>query len=53
MKDPYKICYKCINFGAKNCPNSFLCFALEDKPYFIPKKEITFINRLKKILTNK
>lgn len=53
MEDPYKKCYKCVSFGTKNCPNSFLCFALKDKPYFIPKEEVKFFDRLKKILTIK
>ena len=30
----YKDCKLCGNFHTDRCPNSALCFAREDKPYF-------------------
>lgn len=29
-----KTCANCSNHGTCNCPNSSLCYATEDKPYF-------------------
>ena len=51
MKDPYKKCRNCVRFKTIDCPNSSLCFALENKPFFMSKKKDNFITKIKNILT--
>ena len=36
-KSPYALCESCARHGTMNCPNSSLCFALENKPYYQKK----------------
>ena len=37
QESPYALCDTCANHGTGNCPNSSLCFALENKPYYQKK----------------
>lgn len=47
---PYYLCDKCKNFGTPKCPNSSLCLALDNKPYFESKKPKTIKEWIKYLL---
>lgn len=54
MKD--RACFNCIHRGKLSCPNSSLCYALKDKPFFEAKYKdpcIAFSKMLKKLLKKK
>lgn len=40
MSDVYTKCRNCVNFGTLNCPESSLCFALNDKPFYKAKTKL-------------
>ena len=36
-ESPYALCESCAKHGTMRCPNSSLCFALENKPHYQKK----------------